>query len=186
MYDILFPYGTYKQKTAEDWLLDLDMPNPDVVYDNIADVHTHEMHDDYWAKIEQNDEKYGNVDFPSAFWGGWYDVFITGTLTCFEGYNEKSAESVRHTSMITIDPCGHCLETQEFFTENAVMGRTAVVFGQIFETYGIHPVQRNAIKNVTFYVMSSNDEAGKAAGQFWTSIEVCVCSEMMRVLSCAT
>jgi uncharacterized protein len=37
--------------------------------------------------------------------------------------------------------------------------------------YGIRPVARNNIKNITFYVMSSNDEAGKAAGQYWTSVE---------------
>ncbi len=43
MYDILFPYGTYKQKTAEDWLLGVTMPNPDVVYDNINTVHENEV-----------------------------------------------------------------------------------------------------------------------------------------------
>ncbi len=32
-------------------------------------------------------------------------------------------------------------------------------------------MKRNNIKNVTFYVMSSNDEAGKAAGQYWSSME---------------
>ena len=41
----------------------------------------------------------------------------------------------------------------------------------MFEVYGIRPVSRNGIKNITFYVMSSNDEAGKAAGQFWTTME---------------
>lgn len=41
----------------------------------------------------------------------------------------------------------------------------------MFEVYGIRPVKRNNIKNVTFYVMSSNDEAGKQAGQYWTSLE---------------
>ena len=78
---------------------------------------------------------------------------------------------MRYSSVITIDPCGHCLETQEFFTENVVMGRTAVMLGQLFALYGIHPVVRSGIKNVTFYVMSSNDEAGKQAGQYWTSVE---------------
>jgi putative CocE/NonD family hydrolase len=78
---------------------------------------------------------------------------------------------VRHTSLITIDPLGHCLDGAEFFTEDAVEGRTALVLGQLFQTYGIHSVVRSNIKNVTFYVMSSNDEAGRAAGQYWTSLE---------------
>ena len=32
--------------------------------------------------------------------------------------------------------------------------------------------ERPLVRNVTFYVMSSNDEAGLAAGQYWTSLSV--------------
>ena len=35
----------------------------------------------------------------------------------------------------------------------------------------MHPVTRPGIKNVTFYVMSSNDEAGLNAANYWTSLE---------------
>lgn len=41
----------------------------------------------------------------------------------------------------------------------------------MFETYGVRPVKRNDIQNVTFYVMSSNDEAGENSGLYWTSME---------------
>lgn len=37
--------------------------------------------------------------------------------------------------------------------------------------YGIRPVARQNIKNITFYVMSANDDAGRKAGQYWTSLE---------------
>jgi hypothetical protein len=94
-----------------------------------------------------------------------------GTIQAFDGYNTLSDPSVRYTSVITIDPLGHCLDGAEYFTENAIMGRTGLVIGQLFATYGITPVLRSNIKNVTFYVMSSNDEAGHAAGQYWTTME---------------
>lgn len=60
-----------------------------------------------------------------------------------------------------------------FFTENmvAAQGRTALILAQLLEVYGIRPVSRPQIKNITFYVMSSNDDAGKEAGQYWTSVE---------------
>ena len=102
---------------------------------------------------------------------GWYDLFFLGTLQAFEGYNTLSDPSVRKTSVITVDPLGHCLDFGDFFTENAVSGRTGLVIAQLFETFGVRPVERSQIKNVTFYVMSSNDDAGKAAGQYWTSLE---------------
>ena len=84
-----------------------------------------------------------------------------------------SDPSVRYTSRITIDPLGHCLDGVGFFTGNLVAGygRTALILAQMFEVYGIRPVSRSQIKNVTFYVMSSNDEAGLKAGQYWTSVE---------------
>jgi len=171
MYEILFPYGAYKQKTAEDWLLGVTMPNPDVVYDNIQTVHEHEAHDSFWAAVELSDEDYAKVNFPNAFWAGWYDLFQLGTLQAYDGYNFQSNPAVQRSSVITVDPLGHCLEGAEFFTENAVMGRTGVMLAQLFATYGVFPVQRSEIKNVTFYVMSSNDDAGKGVGQYWTSLE---------------
>lgn len=171
MYDILFPYGAYKQKTAEDWLMGVTMPNPDVVYDNIETVHENEAHTEYWAGVEVSDEQYGLINFPSAHWGGWYDLFQLGTMQVFEGYNTKSAPNVRYTSKITMDPCGHCLEAGDFFNSNAVQGRTALVLAQMLEVYGIRPVTRSEIKNVTFYVMSSNDTAGNEAGNYWTSLD---------------
>jgi len=171
MYEILFPHGAYKQETTEDWLFGLTMPNPDVVYDNIRTVYENEAHTDYWAGIELDEDVYKNVRFPSAFYGGWYDLFSVGTLTAFDGYNNKCDESVRHTSVLTMDPLGHCLDGANFFTEDVVLGRTGLVLGQMLELYGIHDVVRPGIKNITFYVMSSNDDAGKEAGQYWTTVE---------------
>lgn len=171
MYEILFPQGAYKQETTEAWLMDLDMENDDVKLDNIQTVYENEAHTDYWRQIESLPEVIANVRGPSAFWGGWYDLFIVGTLTAFDGYNTMSDPSVRYTSKITVDPLGHCLDGADFFTEDVVKGRTLLVLGQMLEVYGIRPVSRNNIKNVTFYVMSSNDEAGREAGQFWTSLE---------------
>lgn len=93
-----------------------------------------------------------------------YDIFLVGTLAAYEGFNTKSDPSVRYTSRLTIDPLGHCQKAADYFGPNLIEGRTALALSQAFEVYGIHPVTRTNVKNVTFYVMSSNDEAGKAAG----------------------
>ena len=41
-------------------------------------------------------------------------------------------------------------------------------------------MRRPNVKNVTFYVMSSNDEVGKAAGQYWSSQETFPVPRMTR------
>lgn len=171
MYDILFPHGTYKQETTEQWLLDLYMPNPDIVYGNIQEVHENEAHTPWWTQIELTEDVYKNIGFPSAFWAGWYDLFAVGTLSAFEIYNEKSQEAVRWTSKITIDPLGHCLSGAQYFTQNAVDGRTALVISQLLDLFGVHQEARPKIENITFYVMSSEDDAGHKVGQYWTSLK---------------
>lgn len=92
-------------------------------------------------------------------------------MAAYEGYNYEADPSVQHNSVITVDPCGHCQDAAPYFTEDVIAGRTALALMQAYDTFGVRPVKRNNIKNVTFYVMSSNDEAGIAAGQFWTTME---------------
>jgi hypothetical protein len=110
IYDILYPFGAYKQKTAEDWLTSLDMTNPDFLKVDIEAVHLLERHSKFWSLVELDESVYRNVRGPSGFWGGWYDLFSLGTLQAFDGYNTLSDPSVRYTSIITVDPLGHCLD----------------------------------------------------------------------------
>jgi predicted acyl esterase len=53
-YQILFPFGAYKQETAEDWLLSLDMTNPEFVYTDIALVHFNERHT-FFCKLSSSE-----------------------------------------------------------------------------------------------------------------------------------
>ena len=173
-YDIFFPTGAYKQKTVEDWLHGISRPYPDDVYTNIQTVYDNEAHTPWWKEIELDDGYYSKITWPSAFWAGWYDLFLVGTLEGFEGFNYKSDVSVRGTSKIVVDPCGHCLDAGGYFKQNTVDGRTAIVIAQCFELFGIdNKVVRELgpIKDVTFYVMSSNDDAGNAAANYWTSLD---------------
>ena len=88
IYQILLPYGTYKQKTSEDWLLGLTLSgDSNVIYDNINIVHENEAHTDYWLGVEVSDDEFSYINFPNAIWGGWYDLFLLGTLQAFDGYN---------------------------------------------------------------------------------------------------
>ena len=173
LYKILFPSGAYKQKTTEDWIHGLEMPIPEVADDDIQLIHEEENGDTerFWGSVNVGPPIYKNVRAKNAFWGGWYDLFEVELLAAFEGYNTYSDPSVRGTSVLTVDPIGHCLEAQEFFHQNAPYGRTLLMLGQLFDIYGIRPVKRPQIQNVTFYVMSSNDEAGLSVGQYWTTAE---------------
>jgi putative CocE/NonD family hydrolase len=51
---------------------------------------------------------------------------------------------------------------------------------QAYEVFGIHPVVRTNVKNVTFYVMSSNDEAGLSTANYWTTMDAFPTPKMTR------
>ena len=112
---------------------------------------------------------YDWVKFPAAFWAGWYDIFLVGNLAAFKGYNYESDPSVRNTAKIMVDPLGHCQSGAQYFKQDLIAGRSLLSLMQAYEVYGIRPVTRHNIKNVTFYVMSSNDEAGLSTANYWTT-----------------
>jgi predicted acyl esterase len=124
----------------------------------------------WWEPLDLSG-KFNLVHGPSGFWAGWYDIFLVGDLAAYKGYNTECDPLFRHSSRILIDPLGHCQSAAEYFTEDIIAGRTALAVAQSFDTFGVREVVRTDIKNVTFYVMSSNDDAGREAGQFWTTME---------------
>lgn len=136
---------------------------------------TNEAKTDWWATLDftnnyqlvSESSKVGSF----GFWAGWYDIFLVGTLAAYEGYQYESDPAVQHRSVLLIDPCGHCQDAAPYFTEDLIAGRTALGLMQAYDTFGVRPVTRNNIKDVTFYVMSSNDEAGREAGQYWTTMD---------------
>ena len=71
------------------------------------------------------------MKFPSAFWGGWYDIFLVGNLAAYNGFNYQSDISVRNTAKILMDPLGHCQSGAEYFPQDLIAGRTALGFMQV-------------------------------------------------------
>lgn len=85
---------------------------------------------DWWTPVELTG-KYGNINFKSGFWAGWYDIFLVGNLAAYDGYNTQSDESVRYTSFITIDPLGHCQSAAEYFPQDLIAGRSLIGLMQV-------------------------------------------------------
>jgi putative CocE/NonD family hydrolase len=166
-YEVVFPNGAYLQALADMWIRSTV---PDQADECLVTIVENEMKTDWWTALELTN-KYDRINYPAAFWAGWYDIFLVGTLAAYDGYNFQSNPSVQHTSKITIDPLGHCQGAAEYFKQDLIAGRTALAVAQSLELFGVRPVTRPNIKNITFYVMSSNDDAGLAAGQYWSSLD---------------
>ncbi len=72
-----------------------------------ADWVAHPTYDDYWRQWSM-DEDYSRVDVPALHLGGWYDVFLGGTVRNFNGLRDGAgSESARQSQKLLLGPWAH-------------------------------------------------------------------------------
>ena len=142
-YDVFYPGGAILNELVDSWIHGtVEFPEnwANVCYN---DIKKNEMHSEWWNAVELTN-MYSKVKFPSAFWGGWYDIFLVGDLAAYDGYNNQADESVRFTSKLVVDPLGHCQSAAEFFPQDLIAGRTLLSFMQ---------VQKNLVPHVNIQLV---------------------------------
>lgn len=69
----------------------------------------HPSYDDYWRNMRPIEENYSKVDVPVYGMGGWYDVFLQGTLNNYMGVSKNGLEPGRSNQKVVIGPWIHNL-----------------------------------------------------------------------------
>ena len=47
-----------------------------------------------------------------------------GNLASYDGFQYHSKPEVQGQSLLLIDPCGHCQQAAQYFSEDVIAGRT--------------------------------------------------------------
>lgn len=67
----------------------------------------HESYDSYWKAIS-DEERFARMQVPAITQGGWFDVFLAGTINGFVGMRKHAAnQRARSLSRMVIGPWGH-------------------------------------------------------------------------------
>lgn len=67
----------------------------------------HESYDAYWKAVS-DEERFGNIQVPVQTQGGWFDIFLAGTINGYTGVRRNGAtERARRLSRVVIGPWGH-------------------------------------------------------------------------------
>jgi putative CocE/NonD family hydrolase len=70
----------------------------------------HPTYGPYWERLGNVEAAYDRIDVPAYGFGGWYDVFLQGTLNNFMGVRAKAAsERARRGQKVLIGPWIHSL-----------------------------------------------------------------------------
>ncbi len=73
----------------------------------------HPSYDDYWKRFNVEDS-FEQVKIPAHTFGGWFDIFLQGTLRGYVGMSQKGgSETARKLSHMVVGPWGHG-STQKF------------------------------------------------------------------------
>jgi putative CocE/NonD family hydrolase len=85
-----------------------DVPLPEPKWSRLyLDWLAHSTDDDYWQSLSI-DRRYDRVEVPALNVGGWYDIFLGGTLENFARMREEGgAEAARDGQRLVVGPWAH-------------------------------------------------------------------------------
>jgi uncharacterized protein len=115
-------------------LMHLPLNDADVVNEGSAVQHyrdwlNHESYDSYWKAIS-DEEHFGEINVPVHTLGGWFDIFLMGTINGYVGMkNHGATPEARAGARMIIGPWGHG-STQSY----GGVDFTPVAFIDMFET----------------------------------------------------
>jgi putative CocE/NonD family hydrolase len=103
-------------------LKDGDLKSAGSVVPHYRDWIAHESYDEYWKSIS-DEEKFDQIMVPTYNTGGWFDVFLMGTINGYVGMKNKGGSpEARNGTRLLIGPWGHGPSTSfgdMDFTEDA-------------------------------------------------------------------
>jgi len=84
-----------------------DQPHLEGLADYYSEWLAHPEYDDYWKQVCIED-RLSEIDLPTLNYGGWYDVFMSGTILGYEGMRrEAPSQAVRDAQRLLIGPWVH-------------------------------------------------------------------------------
>jgi len=96
----------------ENVLMHLPLKDMDMAYEGSEVQHyrdwlKHESYDDYWKSIS-DEERFNRIKVPTQTLGGWFDIFLMGTINGYTGMKKNGATpEAREGAHMIIGPWGH-------------------------------------------------------------------------------
>jgi putative CocE/NonD family hydrolase len=132
---------------------------------------------DFWGNLTLTDN-WNKVNIPAIHIGGWYDVFIQGTIDGFMGYQYNGGVGSKGNSKLVIGPWVHKWtdETKQgelTYPDNSKDNFTYKMFEDMINTYtmdGTGDGDFDKWPNVYYYIMGDVDDP-EAPGNEWFSTD---------------
>jgi hypothetical protein len=161
-----FQGGVWRQELLGGWLKGTQMEDV-----NLATFLKHTTYDDFWKRLsaEAHADK---VDAPGVFIGGWYDIFLQGTINSFVTIQERGGPNARGKCFLVIGPQAHGNFDQKVDYPNAAAAPINAFAPLNLLGYWLkgEPGDVEGLKPVHYYVMGAIGEEA-APGNVWRSAD---------------
>jgi predicted acyl esterase len=157
--------GAFRQSLLEGWLKGTGMTDV-----NLATFVAHPRYDSFWDELNPEAQA-RRVNAPGVFLGGWYDIFVQGTINSFVTIQNEGGPKARGRCRLIIGPYAHGTFSElKYPTNSGLLPKAADPF--VWFDYTLKG-QTNEVareKPVHYYVMG--DPTDKTApGNFWRSAD---------------
>ena len=158
--------GVWRKELLEGWLASQKMSDV-----NLPTFLEHSTYDDFWKKLSAEAHA-AQVNAPGVFIGGWYDIFLQGTINSFVTIQNQGGPNARGKCFLVIGPQAHGGFNQKVTYPNAAQApintlapMNVFAYWLKGETNGVEK-----LKPVHYYVMGDTDDKN-APGNIWRSAD---------------
>jgi predicted acyl esterase len=157
--------GAFRTNLVEAWLKATGM-----VEGNLATFVAHPRYDDFWKNL--NSELHASeVRAPGVFVGGWYDIFVQGTINSFTTIQHHGGEGAKGKCRLVLAPIGHGQFNDLVYPANS---RQLPACADPFAWFDYLLKGKNnaaAKENAVHYYVMGDPTDPKALGNVWRHVD---------------
>jgi predicted acyl esterase len=169
-YSDMYQQGTYQGGAFRSGLLENWLKVTGMTDVNLKTFVAHPKYDQFWEEMNPETQA-ERVRAPGVFLGGWYDIFLQGTINSFLTIQDHGGQGARGHCRLVIAPIGHGTMTELKYPPSAgklpACANDVAWFGYMLKGKANGVGQE---KPVHYYVMGDPTDP-KAPGNFWRNVD---------------
>ncbi len=158
--------GVWRKELLERWLKATKMEDV-----NLATFLEHSTYDDFWKRLSA-EERADRVNAPGVFIGGWYDIFLQGTINSFATIQERGGPKARGKCFLVIAPVAHGDLSEKVNYRDARKAPIDLIAPTKLLAHWLKGERDDVrrLKPVHYYVMGDTNDKD-APGNYWRSAD---------------
>jgi len=164
-HQVAYQGGAWRKALIETWLKS-NAFDPATLESYLA----HPIYDEFWQRVDAAAQA-ERVNAPGIYWGGWYDIFLQGTLDSFTSIHNNGGPAARGRCGLIIGPYAHGGFSELVYPANS---RESLPAGKALRFFDhVLKGEQNGIASepaVHYYVMGDPTDPD-APGNYWRAAD---------------